>query len=192
MKNNVIDFNKKNKELVEMANFALSLGKQSTRNVILDRLEAEYKNIDIVIRDIIEAFMVDCADVANELYFLISREEIEIEEAVFKSDVVRKTDEGHAFTIDGVNELTRLKNTNDPLAEEIGMYITLLSELMKEKERAEKKIKKDLLSEKNLRQMQKYYKELGMKFDKEEVKQSIKGMLEEYSVVYLLKNDYIS
>lgn len=61
MKNNVIDFNKKNKELVEMANFALSLGKQSTRNVILDRLEAEHANMNIVTRDIIEAFMIDCA-----------------------------------------------------------------------------------------------------------------------------------
>ena len=192
MKNNIIDFNRKNKELAEMANFALSLAKQSTRNVILDKLEAEYKNMSIVIRDIIEAFMVDCADVANEIYFLISREEIEIEDTVFKSDVVRKTDEGHAFTIDGVNELTHLKNTNNPLVEAIGMYTTLLKELMEEKERVEKKIKKDLLSEKNLRQMQKYYKELGMKFDKEEVKQSIKGMLEEYSVAYLLKNNYIS
>ena len=74
MKNNVIDFNKKNKEFAEMANFALSLGKQSTRNVILDRLEAEYKNIDIVIRDIIEAFMVDCADVANDLYFMVNKD----------------------------------------------------------------------------------------------------------------------
>lgn len=31
-----------------------------------------------------------------------------------------------------------------------------------------------------------------MKFDKEEVKQSIKEMLEQYSVVDLIKNNYIS
>ena len=192
MKNNVIDFNRKNKELAEMANFALSLGKQSTRKVILDRLEEEYKNMSIVIRDIIEAFMFDCADTANEIYFLISREEIEIEEAVFRSDIVKKTDEGHAFTIDGVNELTRLKNTNDPLAEEIGMYVTLLRKLMEEKYKVEEKIKKDLLSDQNLKEMEKYHRELGIKFDKEEVKRSIKEMLIKYSVVYLLKNDYIS
>lgn len=191
MKNNVIDFNKKNKELVEMANFALALAKQSTRNVILDRLEAEHANMNIVTRDIIEAFMIDCADVANDLYFIISKEEIEIENAAFKSDVVRKTDEGHAFTIDGVNELTHLKNVSDPLTEEIGMYTTLLTKLIAEKERAENQVKKNLLSEQNLRQMQKYYRELGIKFDKEEVKQSIKEMLEEYSVVDLLKNNYI-
>lgn len=192
MKNNVIDFNKKNKEFAEMANFALSLGKQSTRNVILDRLGVEHANMSIVIRDIIEAFMIDCADVANELYFLISREEIEIEDTVFKSDVVRKTDEGNAFTIDGVNELTHLKNINDPLAEEIGMYITLLRKLMEEKYKVEEKIKKDLLSEQNLNQMEKYHREFGIKFDKEEVKQSIKEMLVKYGVVYLLKNNYIS
>lgn len=191
MKNNVIDFNKKNKELVEMANFALALAKQSTRNVILDRLEAEHTNMNIVTRDIIEAFMIDCADVANDLYFIISKKEIEIENAAFKSDVVRKTDEGHAFTIDGVNELTHLKNVSDPLTEEIGMYTTLLTKLIAEKERAENQVKKNLLSEQNLRQMQKYYRELGIKFDKEEVKQSIKEMLEEYSVVDLLKNNYI-
>lgn len=191
MKNNVIDFNKKNKELVEMANFALALAKQSTRNVILDRLEAEHANMNIVTRDIIEAFMIDCADVANDLYFIISKKEIEIENAAFKSDVVRKTDEGHAFTIDGVNELTHLKNVSDPLTEEIGMYTTLLTKLIAEKERAENQVKKNLLSEQNLRQMQKYYRELGIKFDKEEVKQSIKEMLEEYSVVDLLKNNYI-
>lgn len=33
---------------------------------------------------------------------------------------------------------------------------------------------------------------LLMKFDKEEVKQSIKEMLEQYSVVDLIKNNYIS
>lgn len=192
MKNNVIDFNKKNKELVEMANFALSLAKQSTRNVILDRLEAEHANMNIVTRDIIEAFMIDCADVANDLYFITAKEEIKIEDAAFKSDVVRKTDEGHAFTIAGVNELTHLKNVSDPLTEEIGMYTTLLTKLIAEKDKVEKKVKKDLLSEQNLRQMQKYYRELGMKFDKEEVKQSIKEMLEQYSVVDLMKNNYIS
>lgn len=187
MKNNVIDFNKKNKELVEMANFALSLAKQSTRNVILDRLEAEHANMNIVTRDIIEAFMIDCADVANDLYFITAKEEIKIEDAAFKSDVVRKTGEGHAFTIAGVNELTHLKNVSDPLTEEIGMYTTLLTKLIAEKDKVEKKVKKDLLSEQNLRQMQKYYRELGMKFDKEEVKQSIKEMLEQYSVVDLMK-----
>lgn len=192
MKNNVIDFNKKNKELVEMANFALSLAKQSTRNVILDRLEAEHANMNIVTRDIIEAFMIDCADVANDLYFITAKEEIKIEDAAFKSDVVRKTDEGHAFTIAGVNELTHLKNVSDPLTEEIGMYTTLLTKLIAEKDKVEKKVKKDLLSEQNLRQMLKYYRELGMKFDKEEVKQSIKEMLEQYSVVDLMKNNYIS
>lgn len=192
MKNNVIDFNKKNKELVEMANFALSLAKQSTRNVILDRLEAEHANMNIVTRDIIEAFMIDCADVANDLYFITAKEEIKIEDAAFKSDVVRKTGEGHAFTIAGVNELTHLKNVSDPLTEEIGMYTTLLTKLIAEKDKVEKKVKKDLLSEQNLRQMQKYYRELGMKFDKEEVKQSIKEMLEQYSVVDLIKNNYIS
>lgn len=192
MKNNVIDFNKKNKELVEMANFALSLAKQSTRNVILDRLEAEHANMNIVTRDIIEAFMIDCADVANDLYFITAKEEIKIEDAAFKSDVVRKTGEGHAFTIAGVNELTHLKNVSDPLTEEIGMYTTLLTKLIAEKDKVEKKVKKDLLSEQNLRQMQKYYRELGMKFDKEEVKQSIKEMLEQYSVVDLMKNNYIS
>lgn len=192
MKNNVIDFNKKNKELVEMANFALSLAKQSTRNVILDRLEAEHANMNIVTRDIIEAFMIDCADVANDLYFITAKEEIKIEDAAFKSDVVRKTGEGHAFTIAGVNELTHLKNVSDPLTEEIGMYTTLLTKLIAEKDKVEKKVKKDLLSEQNLRQIQKYYRELGMKFDKEEVKQSIKEMLEQYSVVDLIKNNYIS
>lgn len=192
MKNNVIDFNKKNKELVEMANFALSLAKQSTRNVILDRLEAEHANMNIVTRDIIEAFMIDCADVANDLYFITTKEEIKIEDAAFKSDVVRKTGEGHAFTIAGVNELTHLKNVSDPLTEEIGMYTTLLTKLIAEKDKVEKKVKKDLLSEQNLRQMQKYYRELEMKFDKEEVKQSIKEMLEQYSVVDLIKNNYIS
>lgn len=192
MKNNVIDFNKKNKELVEMANFALSLAKQSTRNVILDRLEAEHANMNIVTRDIIEAFMIDCADVANDLYFITAKEEIKIEDAAFKSDVVRKTGEGHAFTIAGVNELTHLKNVSDPLTEEIGMYTTLLTKLIAEKDKVEKKVKKDLLSEQNLRQMQKYYRELEMKFDKEEVKQSIKEMLEQYSVVDLIKNNYIS
>lgn len=192
MKNNVIDFNKKNKELVEMANFALTLAKQSTRNVILDRLEAEYANMNIVTRDIIEAFMIDCADVANDLYFITAKEEIKIEDATFRSNIVRKTDEGHAFTIAGVNELTHLKNISDPLAEEIGMYTTLLTKLIAEKDKVEKKVKKDLLSEQNLRQMQKYYRELGMKFDKEEVKQSIKEMLEQYSVVDLMKNNYIS
>lgn len=192
MKNNVIDFNKKNKELVEMANFALTLAKQSTRNVILDRLEAEYANMNIVTRDIIEAFMIDCADVANDLYFITAKEEIKIEDAAFRSNIVRKTDEGHAFTIDGVNELTHLKNISDPLTEEIGMYTTLLTKLIAEKDKVEKKVKKDLLSEQNLRQMLKYYRELGMKFDKEEVKQSIKEMLEQYSVVDLMKNNYIS
>ena len=192
MKNNVIDFNKKNKELVEMANFALSLAKQSTRNVILDRLEAEHANMNIVTRDIIEAFMIDCADVANDLYFITAKEEIKIEDAAFKSDVVRKTGEGHAFTIAGVNELTHLKNVSDPLTEEIGMYTTLLTKLIAEKDKLEKKVKKDLLSEQNLRQMQKYYRELEMKFDKEEVKQSIKEMLEQNSVVDLIKNNYIS
>lgn len=192
MKNNVIDFNKKNKELVEMANFALTLAKQSTRNVILDRLEAEHANMNIVTRDIIEAFMIDCADVANDLYFITAKEEIKIEDAAFKSDVVRKTGEGHAFTIAGVNELTHLKNVSDPLTEEIGMYTTLLTKLIAEKDKVEKKVKKDLLSEQNLRQMQKYYRELEMKFDKEEVKQSIKEMLEQYSVVDLIKNNYIS
>lgn len=192
MKNNVIDFNKKNKELVEMANFALSLAKQSTRNVILDRLEAEHANMNIVTRDIIEAFMIDCADVANDLYFITAKEEIKIEDAAFKSDVVRKTGEGHAFTIAGVNELTHLKNVSDPLTEEIGMYTTLLTKLIAEKDKVEKKVKKDLLSEQNLRRMQKYYRELEMKFDKEEVKQSIKEMLEQYSVVDLMKNNYIS
>lgn len=192
MKNNVIDFNKKNKELVEMANFALSLAKQSTRNVILDRLEAEHANMNIVTRDIIEAFMIDCADVANDLYFITAKEEIKIEDAAFKSDVVRKTGEGHAFTIAGVNELTHLKNVSDPLTEEIGMYTTLLTKLIAEKDKVEKKVKKDLLSEQNLRRMQKYYRELEMKFDKEEVKQSIKEMLEQYSVVDLIKNNYIS
>lgn len=192
MKNNVIDFNKKNKELVEMANFALTLAKQSTRNVILDRLEAEYANVNIITKDIIEAFMIDCANVANDLYFITTKEEIKIEDAAFKSDVVRKTDEGHAFTIDGVNELTHLKNVSDPLTEEIGMYTTLLTKLIAEKDKVEKKVKKDLLSEQNLRQMQKYYRELGMKFDKEEVKQSIKEMLEQYSVVDLIRNNYIS
>lgn len=192
MKNNVIDFNRKNKELVEMANFALSLGKQSTRNVILDRLEAEHANMNIVTRDIIEAFMIDCADVANDLYFITTKEEIKIEDAAFRSNIVRKTDEGHAFTIDGVNELTHLKNVSDPLTEAIGMYTTLLTKLIAEKERVENQVKKNLLSEQNLRQMQKYYRELGMKFDKEEVKQSIKEMLEQYSVVDLMKNNYIS
>lgn len=192
MKNNVIDFNKKNKELVEMANFALTLAKQSTRNVILDRLEAEYANVNIITKDIIEAFMIDCANVANDLYFITAKEEIKIEDATFRSNIVRKTDEGHAFTIDGVNELTHLKNVSDPLTEEIGMYTTLLTKLIAEKDKVEKKVKKDLLSEQNLRQMQKYYRELGMKFDKEEVKQSIKEMLEQYSVVDLMKNNYIS
>ena len=40
--------------------------------------------------------------------------------------------------------------------------------------------------------MEKYHRELGIKFDKEEVKQSIKEMLVKYSVMYLLKNNYIS
>ena len=39
--------------------------------------------------------------------------------------------------------------------------------------------------------MEKYHREFGIKFDKEEVKQSIKEMLEEHSVVDLLKNNYI-
>ena len=72
------------------------------------------------------------------------------------------------------------------------MYTTLLTKLIAEKDKVEKKVKKDLLSEQNLRQMQKYYRELGMKFNKEEVKQSIKEMLEQYSVVDLIKNNYIS
>lgn len=188
---NVIDFNRKYKELTDMCNFALALAKQSTRNVILDRLEAEFNSMNIIIRDVIEGFMIDCANVANDIYFIMSKEEIEIEDAAFKSDVVRKTDKGHAFTIDGVNELTHLKNISDPLTEEIGMYTTLLTELIEEKEKAEKQVKKNLLSEQNLRQMQKYYRELGIKFDKEEVKQSIKEMLEEHSVMDLLKNNYI-
>ena len=194
--NNIVNLrdvrSNKYREIADMCNLALYYGKKEARECSLNKIQEEYKNMDIVIRDIIEAFMIDCANVANDIYFMVNKEEIEIEDAVFKSDVVRKTDEGHAFTIDGVNELTHLKNVSDPLTEVIGMYTTLLKELMEEKERVEKKIKKDLLSEKNLRQMQKYYRELGIKFDKEEVKQSIKGMLEEYSVAYLLKNNYIS
>ena len=193
--NNIVNLgdvrSNKYKEIADMCNLALYYGKKEARECSLNKIQEEYKNVNIVIRDIIEAFMIDCAEVANELYFITTKEEIEIENTTFKSDVVRKTDEYFGFTIDAVNELTYLKNTNDPLVEVIGMYTTLLSELMKEKERAEKKIKKDLLSEKNLRQMQKYYRELGIKFDKEEVKQSIKEMLEEYSVAYLLKNNYI-
>ena len=182
----------KYKEIADMCNLALYYGKKEARECSLNKIQEEYKNMNIISRDIIEAFMIDCANVANDIYFMVNKEEIEIEDAVFKSDVVRKTDEGHAFTIDGVNELTHLKNINDPLAEEIGMYVTLLRKLMEEKYKVEEKIKKDLLSEQNLNQMEKYHREFGIKFDKEEVKQSIEEMLVKYGVVYLLKNNYIS
>lgn len=189
--NNIINFDRKNKELAEMGNFALTLSKQDARNVILDRLEAEHANMNTITRDIIEAYMVEGFTVANDILYINTKQEVPLEEPVFKSGVVITTEEGYEFTSDGFNELIHLKNVNDPLIDKIRLYTTLFTELLAEKERVEKKFKKELLSEKNIKQVQKHFAEMGMSFDKKEVKRAINKLIKEYGVVDLLKNNYV-
>lgn len=189
--NNIINFDRKNKQLAEMGNLALGLGKQHNRNLLLDTIEKNYTSMTIITRDIIEAYMVEGFTVASDILYINTKQEVPLDEPVFKSDVVITTEKGYEFTSDGVDELVHLKNINDPLVDKIGLYTTLFTELLAEKERVEKKFKKDLLSEKHLRQLQKQFKEMGIAFDKKEVKHAINKLINEYGVVNLLKNNYV-
>ena len=107
-----------------------------------------------------------------------------------KDNIVRKNFSLKQETIEQIKDIADMLNCTESKAVEQSLKV--VTKLIAEKDKVEKKVKKDLLSEQNLRQMQKYYRELGMKFDKEEVKQSIKEMLEQYSVVDLIRNNYIS
>lgn len=189
--NNIINFNRKNKELEEIGNLALGLGKQYNRNLILDTIEKKYTSMNTITRDIIEAFMVQGFTIASDILYINTKQEVPLEEPVFKSDVVITKGKEYEFTSDGYNELMHLKNINDPLVDEIGLYTTMFTELLAEKERVEKKFKNSLLSEKSLRQLQKQFKEIGISFDKKEVKRAINELINEYGVVDLLKNNYV-
>ena len=74
----------------------------------------------------------------------------------------------------------------------LSMYTTLFLELRDIKEKEEDKIKKDLLSDRNLKELKKYFKEQGVEFNKNEVKAAIKDMIKNIGIVELLEKNYIN
>lgn len=189
--NKVVSINKKQEELAEMMDLALKLSKQDARNILLDALEDKY-SIDLETKDIIEAYMIDCATVASDIVFMEFRDKkFEIEQATFKSNAVVKNGKEFELEQAAFDKLMHLKNTKSPIIEELSMYTTLSLELRDVRKKQEDKIKKDLLSDKNLKEVKKYLKEQGIKFNKKEVEAAVKGMIEKFSVIELIEKNYI-
>lgn len=187
----VVSINKKNEELSEMMKLALSLSRQDARNVLLDALVDEY-SIDLETRDIFEAYMIDCATVASDIVFMRFGDKVKIEQPIFKSSAV--VPKGKEFELRqlALDELMYLKNTKSPIIEELSMYTTLFLELREARTKQENKIKSDLLSDKNLKELKKYFKEQGVEFNKNEVKKTIKDMIKDIGIVELLEKNYIN
>lgn len=186
----VVSINKKNEELSEMMDLALKLSKQEARNILLDDLVDKY-NMDLEIRDIFEAYMIDCATVASDIVFMRFRDKIEIEQATPKTNVVVRTGKEFGLNQLALDKLMYLKNTKSLIIEELSMYTTLFSELREARTKQENEIKNDLLSDRNLKELKKYFKEQGVEFNKNETKTAIKDMIKEFGIIGLIEKNYI-
>lgn len=190
---NIIKLNEvrsgKYKDMAEIVNLGLSLSKKINRNILINKLLEQY-DISNILSDVLETFMCNAYQVANDIYYMMTGKEVELEPFVPRTNAVTKDCE---FNVDALNEVKQLMHKGDPLLEEVQMYTELVVELMQHKQKVEMKIKRDLLSSRNLEKMKAIYKEeLGVEVSRREIKKQLQDLFKKYDMRYLIENDYIS
>lgn len=176
----IMNYIVKNDDLEEIINTGLKFAKEANRKEILDEMKIYHENFNEILREILDEYMFEAANIAKHLNYFMKKEYVKVE----KVDVT--------FGLSEETALELIETYSDlRLYQEINKYIDLVERLKEARKKIENVLKQTLYTKQSIKRIHKTFSDLDIYVTDAQIKAYIDKYIRDHDFITLVDSDFI-